>query len=423
MALEAVIWLGLTVGAYGYLCLRLFFPFCSTRRHRVFSIVATVALGFSTPAMFGLRFAFGLTPAIRGLQWVVYILFGLTCIAISLLLVRDLALVLIALATRLKPGSETPSPLSTHGEGPGAGSEGSGVGSGVPGAISTGAESARNGIGRRQLITRATNYGVLGLAALTGGKGVHSARKRAATKHVTIPISNLPTDLEGFTIAQLSDIHVGDTIGKNYLQRVVDHTNTLGADVIFVTGDLVDGFVHELSDDVSPIAELSARHGVWFITGNHEYYSGPKEWVEHLPSLGLKVLVNKHDTIQVGDATILVAGVADHDAEHLVPEHRCDPDAAVEGAPIADLRILLAHQPLSYTRARHLNFDLQLSGHTHGGQIWPFGLAVPLQQRFNAGLYRRGQGWVYISKGTGYWGPPMRVAAPSEITRIVLTRA
>ncbi len=395
MALEAIIWLGLTVGAYTYLGLRLFAPHCSTRRQRLIALGATIALGFSTPVMFGLRYALGLTPFVVALQWVVYVLFGLTCVVIAILLVRD-ALMFTGLF-----GEELLRRRSREDSD----------------------EAAPTGLGRREFITRTTNYGVMGIAAVTGARGVHSARKRAETKHVEIPIEGLASDLEGFTIAQLSDIHVGDTIGKNYLQRVVDHTNTLGADVVFVTGDLVDGFVRELHDDVSPISELRAPHGVWFITGNHEYYSGPKEWVEHLPSLGMNVLVNQHDTIQVGDASIVVAGITDHDAEHIEPSHRSDPDASVEGAPDADLRILLAHQPLSFTRARHLDFDLQLSGHTHGGQIWPFGMVVPLQQRFNAGLYRRGRGWVYISRGTGYWGPPMRVAAPSEITRIVLTRA
>jgi predicted MPP superfamily phosphohydrolase len=259
---------------------------------------------------------------------------------------------------------------------------------------------------------------LLGLVATA--LGLWNARRTAAVVEVDVPIAGLPAALHGFTIAQISDIHVGPTIKAPYLRRIVDAVNRLRADMVAVTGDLVDGSVRELSAHVAPLAELQSRHGTFFVTGNHEYYSGAASWVAELRRIGLSVLMNEHVVVRHDGAEVVVAGVTDFSAHRFDPAQRSDPQAALAGAPAAATRVLLAHQPRSADAAERAGFDLQLSGHTHGGQFWPWNLFVPLQQPFTAGLNRLRGLWVYTSRGTGYWGPPKRFGAPSEITRLRL---
>ena len=254
--------------------------------------------------------------------------------------------------------------------------------------------------------------------------GVFNARRTAGVVDVDIPIAGLPAALHGFTIAQISDIHVGPTIKGPYLQGIVDAVNRLDADLVAVTGDLVDGSVAELGGHVAPLAGLKSRHGTFFVTGNHEYYSGAMPWVAELRRLGVKVLMNEHVVLERGGAELVLAGVADFGAHHYDPSHKSDPVAALQGAPpTAAVRVLLAHQPRSAEAAEQAGFDVQLSGHTHGGQFFPWIYLVRLQQPFTSGLHRLGRLWVYISRGTGYWGPPKRLGAPSEITRLRLVLA
>jgi len=256
--------------------------------------------------------------------------------------------------------------------------------------------------------------------------GFLNARRTAAVVKVDVPIKGLPPALQGFTLAQISDIHVGPTIKQAYLRRIVDKVNALDADVVAITGDLVDGKVHELSAHVAPLADLASRHGTYFVTGNHEYYSGAHAWVDELRRLGLTVLLNEHVVIrQPGQdgKPLVLAGVTDYSAGHFDPAHRSDPDAALRGAPLDAVRVLLAHQPRSAAAAAKAGFDLQLSGHTHGGQFYPWNLFVRFQQPFTAGLHKLQNLWVYTSRGTGYWGPPKRFGAPSEITALRLVAA
>jgi uncharacterized protein len=261
------------------------------------------------------------------------------------------------------------------------------------------------------------------LAVLTSLAGFLNARRVARVVNVDVPIANLPTGLQGFTIAQISDIHVGPTIKRAYLERIVERVNALDADMVAVTGDLVDGSVTQLAAHTAPMAQLRARHGSFFVTGNHEYYANAHEWIEELQRLGLHVLLNEHVVLTHAAASLVVAGVTDFSGGHFDPAHRSDPQAAMAGAPTNAIKILLAHQPRSAEAAENAGFDLQLSGHTHGGQFWPWNLFVPLQQPYTAGLHRLRNLWIYISRGTGYWGPPKRFGAPSEITRLRLVNA
>jgi predicted MPP superfamily phosphohydrolase len=254
--------------------------------------------------------------------------------------------------------------------------------------------------------------------------GFVNARRVARVVKVDVPIAGLPAPLQGYSIAQISDIHVGPTIKRAYLNAIVNRVNALKADAIAITGDLVDGSVRRLATHTEPLRRLSARDGTFFVTGNHEYYSGAEEWIAEMRRLGLTVLLNQHVVRERDGAGVMIAGVADYTAHHFNPAHRSDPQAAAAGAPDhVQVKILLAHQPRTADAASQAGYDLQLSGHTHGGQFFPWNLFVPLQQPFVAGLNRVRDMWVYTSRGTGYWGPPKRFGAPSEITLVRLVAA
>jgi predicted MPP superfamily phosphohydrolase len=259
------------------------------------------------------------------------------------------------------------------------------------------------------------------LTALITALGFINARRVARVRDIDVPIAALPAALHGFTIALITDVHIGPTIGRDYVDAIVAAVNELDADVVAITGDLVDGSVRQLASDTAPLARLASRHGTFFVTGNHEYYSGVEPWLRELRRLGLIVLINEHVVIEHDGERVVLAGVTDFGAGRFNAAHRSDPDAAIAGAPHdAGAKVLLAHQPRSARSAAAAGFHLQLSGHTHGGQFLPWNFFVRFQQPFTAGLARLGKLWVYTSRGTGYWGPPKRFGAPSEITRLRL---
>ncbi|KRC79266.1 serine/threonine protein phosphatase [Achromobacter sp. Root83] len=271
---------------------------------------------------------------------------------------------------------------------------------------------------------RASAWAVAGLALAGTLAGLYNARRRARVVNVDVPITGLPQDLDGFTIVQISDIHVGPTIKKRYVQAIVDAVNEQLPDMIAVTGDVVDGSVEHLASQASPLGELRAPYGVYLVTGNHEYYSGAAPWIAEFRRLGLRVLLNEHAVIHPSGLPVVVAGVTDYSAGSFDPQQRSSPKAALAGAPADAMpKILLAHQPRSAAAAEPLGYTLQLSGHTHGGQFFPWGFFVRFQQPYTAGLHRMGKMWIYTSRGTGYWGPPKRLGAPSEITRLRLRAA
>jgi predicted MPP superfamily phosphohydrolase len=199
--------------------------------------------------------------------------------------------------------------------------------------------------------------------------------------------------------------------------------NALDPHLVVLTGDLVDGSVGNLREHTRPLADVVARDGRFYVTGNHEYYSGPEAWVREVARLGFTPLLNEHRVVDVEGARVLVAGVTDSAAGRMVPGHRSDPDAAMRDAPAADLKLFLAHQPTSAKHAAKLGAHLHISGHTHGGQFFPWHVPVRLTTPYVAGLFRVGAMWLYVSRGTGYWGPPLRLGAPSEITLFEIVRA
>ena len=239
---------------------------------------------------------------------------------------------------------------------------------------------------------------------------------------VGVALPKLPKTLDGFTIVQLTDLHVGLTIDRTFVQRVVDITNRLAPDLVAMTGDFVDGKVSDLHEEIAPLANLRASHGVFAVTGNHEYYSGVEPWVAQISTLGVRYLRNERVVIGDGNGSSFeLAGVEDHNA---FGDYREDLKAATAGRDPDRALVLLAHQPRQVKRAALHGVDLQLSGHTHGGQIWPWHYLVKLQQGgLLAGRYQHAETQLYVSRGCGYWGPPVRLLAPLEITRVILRAA
>ncbi|MCC6873199.1 MAG: metallophosphoesterase [Sandaracinaceae bacterium] len=274
--------------------------------------------------------------------------------------------------------------------------------------------------GRRNMIARS-----IAVAVATGGAGLSAlglatALSPVRIKRVRVAVNGLPSALHGLRIIQLTDIHVGPTIGRDFVQELVRKTNALRPDVVAITGDLVDGSVAELGAFVEPLRDLRARHGVFFVTGNHEYYSGADEWIAFLESLGVRVLRNERVTIEHDGAALDVAGVDDWEADQFGNGHGADLERALRDKNPDRKVLLLAHQPRQIVEAAAKGIALQLSGHTHGGQIFPFNYLVRLQQPFVAGLHRVQGTALYVSSGTGYWGPPMRLGIPAEITHLEL---
>ena len=303
------------------------------------------------------------------------------------------------------------------------------------------------------------NLSILGAACLLTIYGAIGAHRTPRVRHVEIPIDDLPVALESLRIVQLTDLHVGPTIKRPFVSRVVDATNALQPDLIVFTGDLADGTATGLAHDVAPLADLQCRFGPYFVTGNHEYYSDPSGWMQALPGLGFDVLLNEHRSIEwvspLGErssplaerssplaersspttggsspspeaARLVIGGVPDPNGaeyEDALPGHRPDPQAVFRDAP-EGVRLLLAHQPRSGVDAiEATGAALTLSGHTHGGQLGLWRYLVRLLQPVVSGLARRCGAWIYVSRGVGYWGPPCRLGAPSEITCLRLVRA
>ncbi|MEV0728567.1 metallophosphoesterase [Polymorphospora sp. NPDC050346] len=273
---------------------------------------------------------------------------------------------------------------------------------------------------RRLLLARgAAIFAGLTATGLTG-YGVSTALGPPRIDRVSIPLARLPRALDGLRIATVSDIHIGPLLGRAHTQRIVDLINGLDADLVAVVGDLVDGPVAELGPAAAPLADLRARHGSFFVTGNHEYYAGAEEWVTEVDRLGLQVLENERREIVTPRGVLDVAGVNDPAGEGTGATGGPDFDRALGDRDPDRPVVLLAHQPVLAQEAAKYGVDLQLSGHTHGGQIVPFNLLVGLEQPVVSGRGNVDGTEVYVTNGAGFWGPPVRVGAPPQISLIEL---
>lgn len=274
---------------------------------------------------------------------------------------------------------------------------------------------------RRLLLTRLIGAGAaiatLGIASVA----MAAVRQKLPVLNVPVMLSRLSPAFDGYRIVQLTDLHIGATLDKAWLHGVVEQTLGLEPDLVVITGDLVDGEPSQLRGELEPLRRLTERHRVLMVTGNHEYYSDALQWMPEFIRLGLEPLGNSHVVLAKEGAQLVVAGVHDYEAGRMVPQHKSDVAAALRGAPQDVETLLLAHQPRSVDAAAKEEVGLVLSGHTHGGQIWPWSLLVVLQQPYVKGLHRHGERTqIYVSQGTGYWGPPMRLGTHSEITVVEL---
>lgn len=262
---------------------------------------------------------------------------------------------------------------------------------------------------------------LLGISVLLVALGFVQAWRGAKIKETHVQIENLTPALEGLKLLQISDLHVGPTIRAPYVREVVARANAVNPDLIFMTGDIADAHAGSIVEHTRPLSELKSRYGVFYVTGNHEYYWGVDAIVKQLQNLGIQPLLNKNAIVKIGDAKLMVAGVNDPVGESL-PGHTPDLPRAAKSATKADLKVVLAHRPDVSLEAEPLGFDLQFSGHTHAGQFFPFSLLIGLAHKYSRGLYRHGNMWVYVNPGTGYWGPANRLGVTPEISLIILSR-
>ena len=268
--------------------------------------------------------------------------------------------------------------------------------------------------GGTAMLWTALGLTLAGAAVAVTGPRVH---------RVDVPLADLPPGLEGLTVAQLSDLHVGPTIGRRYVARVVARTNALAADLVALTGDIFDGPLAEMAPHAEALGQLAPRGRVYFVPGNHEYYWNAAGWIQWFERRGATTLLNRGEVVEVRGAKVLVAGVTDPAARLRDQGVGPDPAKAAQGSDGAAVKLLLAHQPGVAQAAAAAGFDLQLSGHTHAGQFFPWTLVVRFVHRHYAGLSRAGRLWVYVSPGTGTWGPPVRLGTRPEITLLRLVKA
>ncbi|MFE6742889.1 metallophosphoesterase [Streptomyces tubercidicus] len=267
---------------------------------------------------------------------------------------------------------------------------------------------------RRLFLARAVAAGATLAATAAVGYGTATTLRGPAIKRVTIPLAKLPRTAHGFRIAVVSDIHLGPILGRAHTRRVVDTINRTNPDLVAIVGDLVDGNVTDLAPAAAPLRELRARHGAFFVTGNHEYYSGADQWIDHVRELGIHPLENVRTELPGFD----LAGVNDvaGQTEQAGPDY----DQALSDRDPTRAVVLMAHQPVTIHDSVRCGVDLQLSGHTHGGQMWPFTYIADATNPTVAGLERYGDTQLYVSRGAGTWGPPVRLGAPPDVTVVEL---
>ncbi|RBM13088.1 hypothetical protein DI005_32215 [Prauserella sp. PE36] len=281
-------------------------------------------------------------------------------------------------------------------------------------------DAEQRGVSRRVVLARGS-AAVAGVVA-TGfvGYGVTVATGAPTVTRVPISLRRLDPRAAGCRIALISDVHLGPIVGRSFTERIVELINAERPDVVAIAGDLVDGDVKHLAEAAAPLGDLRSTHGTFYVTGNHEYYSGYRQWLDHLPSLGVRPLRNEHVDIEHNGGTFHLAGINDHTGYQW--QDPGDVARAVEGRDADRAVVMLAHQPRDVPGAVEHDVDLMLAGHTHGGQLSPFELAVSLQQGAVAGSYTFGDTKMYVTRGAGFWGPPVRVGAPPDITIVELTK-
>ena len=398
--MRVLIFLGITIGIlsiiYGYIGWRLITPTFINPMWKRIAWATIVLFMFAPFILFMFRFNRLENAWVDSISWIVYLGLGLFSMLLITLIARDLIwflLFIIKKVVLLYHSFFDSNPQTVE----------------VLDPI------------RRRSFLHVINLCIIVLSGALTVYGLFEAHKVPKVKEISVPLSGLYKDLEGFTIAQITDIHVGPTIKRRFVQKVVAQVNRLGADLIVLTGDIADGSLDRLKNDVAPLKDLSAPYGTFFVTGNHEYYSGADAWIKEMERLGFTVLLNENRIIKKGEGVLLLAGIPDDNARRFKGHQSPDVKKSLSGSQPHQVKILLAHQPRSILDAAKWGFDLQLSGHTHGGQFFPWIYIVDRAHPYISGLHLHEKTWIYVSHGIGYWGPPIRLGVPSEITLITLT--
>ncbi|MGY1826695.1 MULTISPECIES: metallophosphoesterase [unclassified Blastococcus] len=353
------------------------------------------------------------------LSWVGFVWLGIALYAVLALVVLEPVRLLGTLWIRRTEREVVPSgPRRSSGRDDAAAPPDGGT---APGRGVVLADREAPAIDRRRFLARGLAVTAGAVALGTAGTGAYVANSAPVVRRVPVTLRGLDPALDGLRIVTFSDGHLSATYGGRRFERVVELVNQQRPDVVAIVGDLVDGGVDELREDVAPLADLVSQQGVYFVTGNHEYFVDTQAWMRHLPTLGVDVLRNERVAIRRGGASFDLAGIDDRTAAASgLPGHGADLDAALDGRDESTPVVLLAHQPVQVQQAAAAGVDLQLSGHTHGGQLWPFDYAVRLDQPAVEGWSRHGDTQLYVTSGAGYWGPPMRVGARPEVTVVEL---
>ncbi|WP_316800260.1 metallophosphoesterase [Pedobacter frigidisoli] len=262
---------------------------------------------------------------------------------------------------------------------------------------------------------------IFGVSLLLLMLGYRHAQAGPVIKYVDIPVLNLAPSLQDYTILQISDLHAGPAIDRHYVENVIKKVKNIKVDIIALTGDIADGKFSKYHNRIAPIAELHDKAQVLYIPGNHEYLKDTGEWRSHFERMGFKSLFNSHIVVNHNTAKLLFAGIIDPEVKDVDPTQKPDIQLAMRNAKPADLKILLSHRPDVANEAAAI-FDLQLSGHTHAGQLLPWSLFMKAFKPFAVGLNKCGKMWVYTNPGTGFWGPPIRLGTTSEITVLKLVK-
>lgn len=411
-----LILLAVTLG-HLYLWKRLIRDTLRRRSARIAATVVLVLLTLLIPAAQGVSRAQPPSVA-RWVAWPGYLWLAMVGYLTLTLLVLEIPRLVIRLRMRRTNGAEkeTAAAMPTVAEPAATGADGGTLVADPP--RESGPEPA---VDRRLFLNRAMAATAGAVAAGTVGYGVRTVLAGPTLKHLTIPLRGLHPDLEGFRLAVVSDIHTSATAGRSHVERVVSVVNTADAHAVSIVGDLEDGTVQNLRSAVAPIRDIVAPEGAYFVTGNHEYFGDWNAWLREVERLGIRPLRNERITLSRGHGAFDLAGVNDvTGAEH---HDAPDYDKALGGRDTRRPVVLMAHQPIQVDQAVAHGVDLQVSGHTHGGQLWPFHYVVRAAQPSLAGLSRVGHTWLYVTRGAGYFGPPVRVGAPPDVTVITLARA
>ncbi len=275
---------------------------------------------------------------------------------------------------------------------------------------------------RRLFLQNSLSAGIMTVGAGFVGYGVNEAMGMPAVKHILVPVSNLPTEFQGFKIVHLTDLHINRPAPVSRLEKIVQNINELNADSVVITGDLSDSDPLYIQNELEPLRHIKATNGKYFVSGNHEYYTGIDGWLKEIARLEFINLHNEHRAILRNGKRLLMCGVPDITAPRM-SSHTSDPILAQQGSKDGDIKVLLAHQPQSIYEGLKVGYHVQLSGHTHGGQLFPWTYVTDLVQPYIHGLYKVENTQLYVSRGTGYWGPPLRIGAPPEIALIELVKA